>query len=107
MRMSTLLLLSFLFYSYTHALGISPFEWPLPESTLRINGLSSTTRMLWMQRANEAVQDVNDTPCPFGAFGTVVVNHSTPEPGELVCAGGNLNSKTGNPSLHGMYHNVS
>lgn len=43
-------------------------------------------------------------PCPFAAFGSVIVNH-TSQPidsmGELVCIGANANSATGNPTLHG------
>lgn len=73
----------------------------LPESTLLINDISFATRALWIRQANEAVKKVTYTPCPFAAFGTVIVNHSKPDPGELVCTGGNLGSHTGNPSLHG------
>lgn len=46
------------------------------------------------------------SPCPFGAFGSAVVNHTlsfanSSHPGELICTGVNDNKQTGNPTLHG------
>lgn len=70
-----------------------------PSRTL--NGIPYSTRAHWMRRANEALVDVVDSPCPFGAFGTVVVNHTAGGLGELVCNGANLNGLTGNPTMHG------
>lgn len=55
------------------------------------------TRARWMRQANLALPD----PCPFGAFGAVVVNHTVGGPGELVCTGANGNRVSGNPTLHG------
>lgn len=58
------------------------------------------TRAYWMRAANQVLFD-SDSPCPFRAFGTVIVNHTVPGLGELVCAGINLVSNTGNPTEHG------
>lgn len=72
-----------------------------------------------MRRAVAALADLNDgNPCPFGAFGAVIVNHSAVETGrggmgdfqlglELgkeVCIGANSVVRDGNPTLHGMSH---
>lgn len=75
---------------------------PLSGPGLAINGIPASTRVHWMRRANEALSEVLDDPCPFAAFGTAIVNHTAPGLGELVCVGANSNSVTGNPSLHGM-----
>lgn len=57
-----------------------------------------------MRRANEALGELSGSPCPFAAFGTVIVNHTNSDGlGELVCMGVNENSLTGNPSLHGEF----
>ncbi|KAK0643839.1 cytosine deaminase, partial [Cercophora newfieldiana] len=62
------------------------------------NGIPFSTRAHWMRRANIALT----APCPFAAFGSVIVNHTaTPGLGSLVCTGANSNSATGNPTLHG------
>ncbi|KAI1343802.1 cytidine deaminase-like protein [Xylariaceae sp. FL0016] len=69
-------------------------------TTLTINGVSPATRAHWMRQATLAL----GSPCPFAAFGTVIVNHTgaaADEPGQLVCTGANRNSQTGNPTLHG------
>lgn len=73
----------------------------LADPTLMINGITFPTRAHWMRRANEALNEISGSPCPFAAFGTVIVNHTTSDAGELICMGVNENSKTGNPSLHG------
>ncbi|KAF2164416.1 hypothetical protein M409DRAFT_31452, partial [Zasmidium cellare ATCC 36951] len=68
---------------------------------LAINGIPFDVRAYWMRRANQALSDLV-SPCPFGAFGTVIVNHTdTSGMGELVCIGANNISATGNPTLHG------
>lgn len=54
-----------------------------------------------MRKANEALRDVHGDPCPFGAFGAAIVNHTAPGLGELVCIGANSNHQTGDPTLHG------
>ena len=62
-----------------------------------------STRAYWMRKANEALSLLSG-PCPFGAFGTAIVNHTACPSGglgELVCIGINNSSKTGNPTLHG------
>jgi hypothetical protein len=61
------------------------------------------TRAYWMRKAVSALSEL-DSPCPFGAFGTVIVNHtdtSTDARGKLVCIGINHSKQTGNPTLHG------
>ncbi|KAK5731894.1 hypothetical protein LTR17_010969 [Elasticomyces elasticus] len=52
----------------------------------------------WMQQAIQALYDLK-SPCPFEAFGTVIVNHTATED-DLVCIGANAIS-SGNPTLHG------
>lgn len=55
-----------------------------------------------MRKAIEALTEL-ESPCPFEAFGTVIVNHtdtSADPNGNLVCIGVNR-IKTGNPTLHG------
>jgi hypothetical protein len=74
------------------------------------------TREHWMNRAITALADLNDgSPCPFAAFGAVIVNHSAVETGrggmadvelglELgkeICIGANSIVRDGNPTLHG------
>lgn len=70
---------------------------------LTVNSIPYSTRVHWMRKANEALSLLS-SPCPFAAFGTVIVNHTAVTPdglGKLVCIGINENSKTGNPTLHG------
>jgi hypothetical protein len=60
-------------------------------------------RAYWMRRAISALSEL-ESPCPFAAFGTVIVNHtdtSSDLKGKLVCMGVNQIAKTGNPILHG------
>lgn len=76
---------------------------PLSEPGLSINGIPFSTRAYWMRKANEALFDVLEDPCPFAAFGTVIVNHTVSGLGELVCIGANSNRVTGNPTLHGNF----
>lgn len=62
-------------------------------------------RVYWMRRANAALAELA-SPCPFGAFGTVVVNHtdtSSDPKGKLVCMSVNQNMQKGNPTLHGIF----
>ncbi|KAI8191113.1 Satratoxin biosynthesis SC1 cluster protein 4 [Colletotrichum sp. SAR 10_65] len=60
-------------------------------------GVDASTRAYWMRQANLALPN----PCPFAAFGAVVVNHTAGGLGELVCTGANNNQGSGNPTLHG------
>lgn len=65
--------------------------------------VSFDIRAYWMRRAIAALAEL-ESPCPFAAFGTVIVNHtdiSSGPHGKLVCIGVNQNAKTGNPTLHG------
>ncbi|EJD41720.1 cytidine deaminase-like protein [Auricularia subglabra TFB-10046 SS5] len=68
----------------------------LPQAHLRINSIPFSTRAHWMRLANAAVG-----PCAFGAFGALVVNHTAPGLGELVCIGANVRTQLGDPTLHG------
>jgi hypothetical protein len=74
------------------------------------------TREYWMRRAIGALDEVVGSPCPFAAFGAVIVNHTTSAAavfseddadadagmGEEVCIGANSVQGLGNPTLHGM-----
>jgi tRNA(Arg) A34 adenosine deaminase TadA len=73
---------------------------PLSQPELSINGIPYSTRAYWMRRANQALGDLGN-PCPFAAFGSVIVNHTGSAQGKLVCIGANSNSAEGNPTLHG------
>lgn len=77
----------------------STAQIPMGESTLTINKIPFSTRAYWMRQANLALP----SPCPFAAFGTVIVNHtdSASGLGELICTGANSGSTTGNPTMHG------
>ncbi|KAK3391266.1 guanine deaminase [Podospora didyma] len=71
---------------------------PIGDPELTINSIPFTTRAHWMRQANIAL----GAPCPFAAFGTVIVNHTgSTGLGQVVCTGANNNSRTGNPTLHG------
>ena len=56
-----------------------------------------------MRRAISALSEL-ESPCPFAAFGTVIVNHTntSDEKGKMVCMGINGNARYGNPTLHGI-----
>ncbi|TID12804.1 TAD2-subunit of tRNA-specific adenosine-34 deaminase [Venturia nashicola] len=75
---------------------------PLSQHDLSINSVPFSTRAYWMRRANQALTDLGN-PCPFAAFGSVIVNHTDPTNplGTLICIGANANSAKGNPTLHG------
>ncbi|KAG4438125.1 hypothetical protein IFR05_006405 [Cadophora sp. M221] len=75
-----------------------PHHYPYENDTIPFS-----TRAFWMRRANAALREL-DSPCPFAAFGTVIVNHtdlSKGPHGKAVCYGVNSNRKLGNPTLHG------
>lgn len=62
------------------------------------------TRAYWMRKAISALAEL-ESPCPFEAFGSVIVNHTDTDAdprGSLVCVGVNQ-IKTGNPTLHGIH----
>ena len=79
-------------------------QQPISGTGLTVNGIPPSTRAHWMRAANNALV-ASGSSCPFAAFGTAIVNHtSTTEPGslgDLICTGVNQNSLTGNPTLHG------
>lgn len=62
------------------------------------------TRAYWMRKANVALAELH-SPCPFAAFGTVIVNHTATSEeypyGKMICMSVNQNQQTGNPTLHG------
>lgn len=61
-----------------------------------------STRAHWMGRAVKALIELR-SPCPFEAFGSVIVNHTTADKmGTEVCIGANAIRETGNPTLHGL-----
>lgn len=87
--------------AYTRRSTESPLA--LADSTLTINGIPFLIRAHWMRQANRVL----DTSCPFGAFGSVIVNHTdTTGLGELICTGVNTFGKTGNPINHGQWPRV-
>lgn len=88
-------------------LAFLPTTWAqqatISEPALSINNIRFSTRAYWMRQANAALSQLV-SPCPFGAFGSVIVNHTAPGEdglGTLVCMGANNISLTGNPTLHG------
>lgn len=68
------------------------------------DSISFETRAYWMRKANAALTELA-SPCPFAAFGTVIVNHTATSEelphGKLVCYSVNQNQQEGNPTLHG------
>ena len=55
-----------------------------------------------MRQANAVLEQLSSSPCPFGPFGTVVINHTdTSGLGEVVCIGLSARDTEGNPTLHG------
>lgn len=69
----------------------------ISDPQLAINSIPFSTRAHWIRQANAALP----SPCPTSAFGTVIVNHTVPGLGELVCTGANAASQKGDPTLHG------
>lgn len=73
------------------------------EATYGAHNTSFETRVHWMRRAISALPELTTSPCPFGAFGSAIVNHTAESAmGELVCIGVNSVKAEGNPILHGM-----
>lgn len=98
-------LLIFLEISLSSMSGTLAQQAIISNPTLSINNIPFSTRAYWMRQANAALSQLV-SPCPFGAFGTVIVNHTAPGAdgmGELVCIGANNISVTGNPTLHGKF----
>ncbi|KAJ7060609.1 guanine deaminase [Mycena amicta] len=88
-----------LFFLPTHAFKFASLQTIIAAPNLSINATPSSTRAFWMRQANEAL--LSQSPCPFSAFGSVIVNHTEPGMGELVCTGVNTKRQMGNPTLHG------
>ncbi|KAJ4294357.1 hypothetical protein N0V90_008047 [Kalmusia sp. IMI 367209] len=64
-------------------------------SGLVVNSIPYSTRVKYMRLANEALFEQSG-PCPFAAYGTIIVNHTADE---VVCRGANF--RTGDPTIHG------
>jgi hypothetical protein len=85
---------------HDHIEDRSTKQFPIGDRKLSINGVPFSTRAHWMRQANLAL----NAPCPFAAFGAVIVNHTARTGlGTVVCSGANANSATGNPTHHGTY----
>ncbi|KAH9853871.1 cytidine deaminase-like protein [Lenzites betulinus] len=87
-------------HAHLHVHPRAPLQDVLAAPTLTINGVPPSVRETWMRRANAALAEAGP-PCPFGAFASVVVNHTASVAGELVCSGVNAARNTGDPTLHG------
>ncbi|KAL1647530.1 hypothetical protein SLS61_007356 [Didymella pomorum] len=61
-------------------------------SGIVVNGIPSSVREKYMRLANEALYEQSG-PCPFAAYGTIIVNHTSDE---IVCRGANF--RTGDPT---------
>ncbi|CAO2653064.1 Nn.00g024750.m01.CDS01 [Neocucurbitaria sp. VM-36] len=64
-------------------------------SGLVVNSIPYSDRVKYMRLANEALFEQSG-PCPFAAYGTIIVNHTSDE---VVCRGANF--RTGDPTIHG------
>jgi tRNA(Arg) A34 adenosine deaminase TadA len=85
------------------------YAWTAPQLPLASSHRPQATdtlpynvRAFWMKRAIQALDELV-SPCPYEAFGAVIVNHTASFPGDigdLICIGANAIS-SGNPTLHG------
>ncbi|ORY65027.1 cytidine deaminase-like protein [Pseudomassariella vexata] len=64
-------------------------------SGLTVNSLPWDKRVEYMRKTNQALYSQSG-PCPFAAFGAIIVNHTADE---VVCEGANF--RTGDPTIHG------
>ncbi|KAI8152711.1 tRNA-specific adenosine deaminase TAD2 [Colletotrichum sp. SAR 10_70] len=64
-------------------------------SGLTVNSVPAAKRVEYMRKTNEALYRQSG-PCPFAAFGSIIVNHTSDE---VVCEGANF--RTGDPTIHG------
>lgn len=91
--------------SYLHLATAIVTAHALPESQGHVDQtkkIPSYVRKYWMRQANDALLQLTGTPCPFAAFGTVIVNHTSSSTyGDLICTGANSGEQTGNPVNHG------
>ena len=84
-----------------HALHSNPATLIGTNATgLTINNIPFSTRVYWMRFANGPALN---TSCPHSPFGTVIVNHTAPGLGSLVCVGQNNAKIVGNPTHHGQF----
>ena len=82
-----------------HALHSNPATLIGTNATgLTINNIPFSTRAHWIRFANGPVLN---TSCPHSPFGAVIVNHTAPGLGSLVCVGQNDVKSVGNPTHHG------
>ncbi|KAG5926467.1 hypothetical protein E4U42_003288 [Claviceps africana] len=93
-HLSGLAVVAFMALAFQNAFGLGDDQAPL------VNNIRLSTRHHWMRQANEALLHVRGTPCPFNAFGSVIVNHTAGGLGEMVCIGAN-DIASGNPTIHG------
>ncbi|KZV96630.1 cytidine deaminase-like protein, partial [Exidia glandulosa HHB12029] len=84
----------------------SDLQSTLARPNANINGIPFSTRVYWMRQAN-AILASSGSPCPQSAFGSVIVNHTLPGVGDLVCTGVNSRALTGNPTMHGEVAAIS
>jgi hypothetical protein len=73
------------------------------QHSLNEDGIAFEIRAHWIRKANSALAELY-SPCPFAAFGSVIVNHtdlSDGPYGKVVCYSVNQNAQKGNPTLHG------
>ncbi|SMR42600.1 unnamed protein product [Zymoseptoria tritici ST99CH_1E4] len=99
---ASFLLASLLCFINSHAWIVPQETLVLPRQEATSNEIPSHVRSFWMKRALQALDELV-SPCPYEAFGAVIVNHTTYLPddiGDLICIGANAIS-TGNPTLHG------
>ncbi|KAL8285845.1 hypothetical protein RB597_002765 [Gaeumannomyces tritici] len=103
---------SLFFYALAQAIGPQAVLAPAPQP-----GYADiqATREFWMRRAIAVLEEQTGSPCPFAAFGAVIVNHTAdacptagsdqqtcpPPAGTLVCSAVNAIRATGDPTLHG------
>ncbi|EFQ32122.1 cytidine and deoxycytidylate deaminase zinc-binding region [Colletotrichum graminicola] len=81
-------------------LGLSRAHFVIPYddqdmSGLTVNSIPAEKRVEYMRKTNEALYRQSG-PCPFAAFGAIIVNHTSDE---VVCEGANF--RTGDPTIHG------
>ncbi|KAI0159722.1 cytidine deaminase-like protein [Xylariaceae sp. FL1272] len=92
-------------YSHQQVIAQSLLREESPDA---IQTIPSSTREHWMRRAHQALFDLA-SPCPYAAFGAVIVNHtdtSLSPLGRLICIGVN-SVRRGNPILHGEIETIN
>ncbi|KAJ7911540.1 guanine deaminase [Mycena leptocephala] len=93
-------LLSLLILTARHEATASSLQDTIAAPNLSINSVPFSTRVYWMRRTITALLELG-SPCPLSAFASVIVNHTVPGLGTLVCIGANSKRQTGDPTLHG------